>query len=185
MTSKKLISFSKNKKLPCLEAFLFILFFSTQVSYAMEVMKPEESIEIISEGDINSVFSKVFSRSKDVTIKDIKILKNGEKVKLMVDKAVRFEGGLTLTFTGHSHKRTKAGQKSPLGIYIKYSKKGEDYSEGTWIYPGEDKLHWWVWRDHLFKYVDHGYDEYQEIEFSKLPIKDVEKYISDHKSEKV
>ncbi len=110
-----------------------------------------------------------------IQVENVELIGKKETVKLKKGETKKLQNGIKITFKSHSHKRTKAGQQSPLLIEFTFNEGNKEVSKTVSILGQK----WWFYKDYVFIFTDHKYSEYQEFEVSIEPATNLEGYITE------
>ncbi|MBT4760764.1 MAG: hypothetical protein HOO06_03615 [Bdellovibrionaceae bacterium] len=89
------------------------------------------------------------------------IVKNKKIIELELNKLVKLDSGFELALTGHTHKRTRVGQKSPLVTSFRFKKNNQN-TEGEArvnVFPPEQ----FSIEGHGFEPISHKYNESMKL----------------------
>ncbi len=86
-------------------------------------------------------------------------------------------GQQRMRFVAHGHKRTHAGQASPLILHLEFFQSAAEDGSGTVsdreefsrnLFTAESKM--FTWRNWQFVLEDHAYDEWMQLTVTELPL---------------
>lgn len=112
-------------------------------------------IGIIMTMGIFFFFKNIEAQVKDM---DSIIINKGDTLKITED--------FSLIFDGHSHKRTKKGQKSPLIVNVSYitpDSTVRDYNNLKMPPKG------WTWDKYEFTINDYSYNDWMNLTIKEVP----------------
>ncbi len=91
-----------------------------------------------------------------------------QRHRLARGKSFELGDGDRVEFTGHSHKRTRQGQTSPLLVHLRWDSPGQEPATDTASLRPPKGLRTWAWRDLEFTLIDWDYDAWIEVDVRRF-----------------
>ncbi len=89
------------------------------------------------------------------------------KQRVQVGQRARVEPGFEMEFLGHGHKRTYAGQISPLIVHMRYESAGQPVVEAS---HNVFEPYVWTWQRYKFEIISHDYGDNMVLRISELEL---------------
>jgi len=86
-------------------------------------------------------------------------------IRFPKDENVIFMDNFSIRFKGHSHKRTKEGQVSPLIVVLEFFENKKSIETVDYSLTKNERN--FEWKDYKLEFGKSDYNNYQEIKFSK------------------
>lgn len=97
-----------------------------------------------------------------------------QRLRVRKGQEAVLDDGTGLTLVGHSHKRTMAGQRSPLVVTVQWREPGrEPASQIRNLGPDDDDMRW-TWRDLVVTVDAYDYDEWMDLTITRRALARVE-----------
>lgn len=98
-----------------------------------------------------------------------------DRGRISKDHPLTLHDGVEVTFLGHSHKRTHAGQTSPLMISLQWlAPDAKPVQDGTSLYPTKGDRSW-RFRDRDVTLDDHRYGDWMDLTIQRLQLQRIER----------
>ncbi len=96
------------------------------------------------------------------------VIKNNTPFTMTPKLWLEVEGGLSIQWVSHGHKKTRIdGPSSPLLVAMKYQLNGDVFDVQHAIYPHEDGSARWIWSNYTVDLIEYVYGKSMTIRIYK------------------